>query len=165
VGSGYRRTPPPSIGPCSLLGRSPIVKPISTVTKAARVTVFARFKQSPTETAYALLRIVAGLLFTFHGVQKLFGFHAKGQPPVGSQVWFGGIIELVCGLAIALGFYTRCAAFLASGTMAVAYVQFHWKLALDERFWPAVNQGELALVYAFLFLFMACRGGGKWALR
>ena len=48
--------------------------------------------------------------------------------------------------------------------MAVAYVQFHWKLDLGERFWPAVNQGELALLYAFLFLFMACRGGGKWAV-
>jgi putative oxidoreductase len=126
--------------------------------------VFARLKQPPTETTYALLRFVAGLMFTFHGAQKLFGFHAKSQPPLGSQVWFGGIIELVCGLAIALGFYTRCAAFLASGTMAVAYVQFHWKLDLGERFWPAVNQGELALLYAFLFLFMACRGGGKWAV-
>ncbi|HKO95306.1 MAG TPA: DoxX family protein [Polyangiaceae bacterium] len=122
-------------------------------------------KQPPTETTYFLLRVVAGLLFAFHGVQKLFGFYAKHQPPVGSQVWFGGIIEFVGGLAIALGVYTRCAAFVASGTMAVAYVQFHWRLALGERFWPAVNQGELALLYAFLFLFMACRGGGKWALR
>jgi putative oxidoreductase len=127
--------------------------------------VFARLKQPPTETSYALLRIVSGLMFAFHGVQKLFGFHSKVQPPVGSQVWFGGIIELVCGLAIALGVYPRCAAFLASGTMAVAYLQFHWKLQLGERFWPAVNQGELALLYAFLFLFIACRGGGKWTVR
>jgi putative oxidoreductase len=127
--------------------------------------MFARLKQPPAEISYALLRIVAGLMFTFHGAQKVFGFQSSSQPPLGSQVWFGGIIELVCGLAIALGFYTRWAAFLASGTMAVAYVQFHWKLALDERFWPTVNKGELALLYAFLFLFMACRGSGKWALR
>jgi putative oxidoreductase len=127
--------------------------------------MFARLKQPPTETSYFLLRVVAGLMFAFHGVQKLFGFHATHQPPVGSQVWFGGIIEFVGGLAIALGVYTRCAAFVASGTMAVAYVQFHWRLSLGERFWPAINQGELALLYAFLFLFIACRGGGKWALR
>jgi len=127
--------------------------------------MFARLKQPPTETSYFLLRVVAGLMFAFHGVQKSFGFLAKAQPPVGSQVWFGGIIELVGGLAIALGVYTRCAAFVASGTMAVAYVQFHWRLALGERFWPAINQGELALLYAFLFLFIACRGGGKWTLR
>jgi putative oxidoreductase len=127
--------------------------------------VFARLKQPPTETTYVLLRVVSGLLFSFHGIQKVFGFHAKAQPPVGSQVWIGGVIEIVCGLCIALGVYTRAAAFLASGTMAVAYTQFHWKLDLGDRFWPAVNQGELALLYAFLFLFMACRGGGKWALR
>jgi putative oxidoreductase len=126
--------------------------------------VFARLKQPPTETTYVLLRVVAGLMFSFHGIQKVFGFHAKAQPPIGSQVWIGGVIEVVCGLCIALGVYTRSAAFLASGTMAVAYTQFHWKLDLGERFWPAVNQGELALLYAFLFLFMACRGSGKWAL-
>ncbi|MEY2934297.1 MAG: hypothetical protein RL033_5046 [Pseudomonadota bacterium] len=126
--------------------------------------MFARLKQPPTETTYVLLRVVAGLMFSFHGIQKVFGFHAKAQPPIGSQVWIGGVIEVVCGLCIALGIYTRPAAFLASGTMAVAYTQFHWKLDLGERFWPAVNQGELALLYAFLFLFMACRGSGKWAL-
>ncbi|MEY4548049.1 MAG: hypothetical protein RL685_4244 [Pseudomonadota bacterium] len=126
--------------------------------------MFARLKQPPTETTYVLLRVVAGLMFSFHGIQKVFGFHAKAQPPIGSQVWIGGVIEVVCGLCIALGVYTRSAAFLASGTMAVAYTQFHWKLDLGERFWPAVNQGELALLYAFLFLFMACRGSGKWAL-
>jgi putative oxidoreductase len=133
--------------------------------RSAGRAVFARLKSPPIETTYALLRIVSGLMFTFHGVQKLFGYQSKFQPPFGSQVWIGGVIELVCGLAIALGFYTRWAAFLASGTMAVAYLQFHWKLALGERLWPAVNQGELALLYAFLFLFVSCRGGGKWALK
>jgi putative oxidoreductase len=117
------------------------------------------------ETAYTLMRVVSGLMFSFHGVQKLFGVLSdQPQPEVGSQVWFGGWIELVCGLAIALGFKTRWAAFLASGTMAVAYVQFHWMLQLDQNFIPTINQGELALLYSLVFLFMACRGGGMWSL-
>jgi putative oxidoreductase len=127
--------------------------------------MFARLKQPPAEFSFVLLRIVSGLMFAFHGAQKLFGIYGKAPTPFGTQIWFGGLIEFVGGLAIALGVYTRCAAFLASGTMAVAYVQFHWQLALGERFWPAINQGELALLYAFLFLFIACRGGGKWTLR
>lgn len=116
------------------------------------------------EAFFAALRIVSGLAFAFHGVQKLFGLYAKSQPALGSQVWFGGLIELVCGLAIALGLFTAWAAFLASGTMAVAYVQFHWKFQLGEQLWPAVNKGELALVYAFLFLYVAARGAGPWSL-
>lgn len=114
--------------------------------------------------AYALLRIVAGLLFSFHGVQKILGVLSEHQPPVGSQLWIGGLIELVGGLLIAVGFQTRAAAFLCSGTMAVAYIQFHWKLALGASFLPAINKGELAVVYCFLFLYLACRGGVKWAV-
>ena len=118
-----------------------------------------------TETAYALLRIVSGLMFSFHGMQKLFGLLATyPKPAMGSQEWFGGVIELVCGLAIAGGLFTRYAAFLASGTMAVAYIQFHWKFAFNEQFFPTINKGELALLYSFVFLFMACRGGGQWSL-
>jgi putative oxidoreductase len=75
-------------------------------------------------------------------------------------MWVGGVIELVAGLAIAAGVFTTWAAFIASGTMAVAYTQFHWKLSLGAAFFPGINQGELALVYAFLFLFIACRGPG-----
>ena len=116
------------------------------------------------EKAYALLRIVAGAMFTFHGVQKVFGVLTEQQPPMGSQLWIGGAIELVCGAAIALGFRTRLAAFLASGTMAVAYFQFHWKLRFDSAFFPTVNGGELAALYSFVFLYMACRGAGPWSL-
>ncbi len=116
------------------------------------------------EAAYVLLRVVAGLLFAIHGVQKLFGVLGGFQPPAGSQLWVGALIELVTGLAIAAGAFTPWAAFLASGTMAVAYVQFHWKLALGEAFFPAVNKGELALLYALLFLYVACRGGGRWSV-
>ncbi len=83
---------------------------------------------------------------------------------IATQAGVGGVIELVCGIAIALGLFTRLAAFLASGTMAVAYIQFHWKGELDQRFFPIVNQGELAVVYCFLFLYMACRGAGRFSL-
>jgi putative oxidoreductase len=120
--------------------------------------VLTRFLAAWVGPAYALLRVVSGLLFAFHGFQKLFGVLTEFKPAVMSQLWIGGLIELATGLAIAVGFHAAWAAFLASGTMAVAYVQFHWKLQSGAQLLPAVNQGELALVYAFLFLFVACRG-------
>jgi putative oxidoreductase len=113
-----------------------------------------------TEPVYAALRIVTGLMFAFHGMQKVFGVLTEFQPPVGSQMWIGGVIELVAGLLIAVGFLTSWSAFLSSGTMAVAYTQFHWKLAMGSAFFPTVNKGELALIYAFVFLFIACKGAG-----
>ena len=115
--------------------------------------------------AYALMRIVTGFMFSFHGVQILFGVLSPMPPPtVGTQTWFGGIIELLGGLAVLIGFQTRLAAFLCSGTMAVAYFQFHWKFQLGSQIFPAVNQGEMAALYCFIFLFIACRGGVKWSL-
>ena len=126
--------------------------------------MLVRILEPRTEAAYVLLRVVAGLMFAFHGAQKLFGVLIDSQPPVGSQLWFGAILELGAGVAIAAGFFTAWAAFLASGTMAVAYVQFHWKLDFGEKFFPAVNNGELALLYSLLFLFVACRGGGRWSI-
>ena len=114
--------------------------------------------------AYAILRIVAGALFAFHGLQKVFGVLTDHQPPVGTQLWIGGLIELLAGAAIALGFFTSCAAFVASGQMAVAYIQFHWKFRFDEKFFPAVNGGEPALLYCFLFLFIACQGAGAFSV-
>lgn len=117
------------------------------------------------DLAYALLRIVAGLLFAFHGAQKLLGLFPRGPSPAfGSQAWLGGVIELVGGVLVAVGLFTRWAAFVASGTMAVAYTQFHWKGQLDRGFFPIVNGGELALLYAFLFLYVACRGAGARSL-
>jgi putative oxidoreductase len=112
--------------------------------------------------AYAVLRIVSGWALSLHGVQKIFGWPAPGHPPAfGSQLWLGGVIELVGGTLIALGLFTRSAAFLASGTMAVAYIQFHWKLAVADWKWlPSINKGELALVYCFLFLFVFAHGPG-----
>jgi len=111
---------------------------------------------------YAALRFMTGWMFAFHGAQKL--FLGAERPPLMSQIGLGGAIEFFCGLMIALGIKTRGAAFLASGTMAVAYIQFHWKFQFNSNFFPAVNQGELAVVYCFLFLFIACQGGGKYYL-
>lgn len=113
----------------------------------------------PLETiGFVALRVIAGACFAVHGVQKILGLlTTRGQPDVGSQMWFGGLIELVGGGLIAIGLLTRPFAILASGTMAVAYIQFHWKGAFDAGFFPAVNGGELALVYCFLFLYLAVR--------
>jgi len=113
---------------------------------------------------YALMRIMAGIMFAFHGAQKILGVLSQFQPPVGSQPWFAGIIELLGGLAVMLGFQTRAAAFICSGMMAVAYFQFHWKFQIGANFFPALNQGELAVLYCFVFLFIATRGGVKWCL-
>ncbi|HCH21010.1 MAG TPA: DoxX family protein [Cellvibrionales bacterium] len=105
-----------------------------------------------------LLRVMAGLMFSFHGVQKLFGILSQYPAPAfGSQLWFGGLIELGCGLLIAVGLFSRPAAFLASGTMAVAYIQFHWKFQFSEAFFPAINHGEAALLYCLIFFYLACR--------
>ena len=116
------------------------------------------------DRAYAFLRIVAGAMFAFHGVQKVFG--VLGEAAVTSadpQKLLGAWIELVAGSAIAMGLFTRVAAFIASGEMAVAYVQFHWKGRFDLNFFPGVNKGELALLYSLLFLYVACRGSGRYA--
>ena len=116
------------------------------------------------DQAYALMRIVTGFMFAFHGAQKILGLLAEFQPPVGSQIWIGGILELLGGLAVLLGFHTRLAAFLCIGEMAVADFQFHWKFQLGSKFFPAINKGELAALYCFVFLLIACRGGVKWCL-
>src|ERR1041385_6232608 len=97
-----------------------------------------------TEIAYALLRVVVALSLSFHGAQKLFGVAGGHVPERFTQLWFGGVIELTTGLLVAAGAGTTWAAFLASGTMAVAYVQFHWKLQLGAQFFPAINRGETA---------------------
>lgn len=115
--------------------------------------------------AYALLRIVSGAMFAFHGAQKLFGFLGASRVPLVSQMGLGGVIEFFGGLAIAIGLGTRWAAFLCSGTMAVAYFQFHWKFAFDTNFFPTVNRGELAALYCFVFLLIACKGSGIWSAR
>jgi len=111
-----------------------------------------------------LLRIISGFLFSFHGMQKVFGLLTEMQPPVGSQLWIGGVIELVAGIAIMAGLGARIAAFIASGEMAVAYFQFHWKFQMGAAFFPVVNKGELAALYCFVFLFIATKGAGIWSI-
>jgi putative oxidoreductase len=113
--------------------------------------------------AYAVLRIVAGFMFTFHGVQKILGVLATKAPPaMWSQKWVGGVIELVGGVLIMLGLFTRPAAFLSAGTMAVAYWQFH---AIERgKLLPIQNGGELAALYCFVFLLIVARGAGALSL-
>jgi putative oxidoreductase len=114
---------------------------------------------------YAALRIVAGAMFAFHGAQKVLGWHAPFMPPVGSELWIGGVLELVGGILIAAGLLVRPAAFVLAGQMAVAYIQFHWKGAFAGGMWiPGVNKGELAALYCFVFLFIAAHGPGRAAL-
>ena len=118
-----------------------------------------------TDHAYALLRLVTGFMFTFHGCQKMFGLLSEyPMPAMGTQMWFGGLIELFGGLLVMLGFQTRLAAFLSSGTMAVAYFQFHWKFQMGPALLPGVNKGEMAALYCFIFLLIACRGAVKWGV-
>lgn len=118
---------------------------------------------------YALFRIVLGLLFAFHGAQKALGIYREGFPPdfhlePFTQVWFGAYIELIGGLLVMLGLFTRPAAFLCSGQMAVAYAQFHWKGQFGAQFWPPVNHGETAVLFCWAFLYIAAAGDGIWSL-
>lgn len=110
--------------------------------------------------AYALLRIVSGLLFLFHGLQKLFGMFGGQKVELASQMGAAGIIELVGGALIMIGLAASPAAFVASGEMAFAYFTAHQ----PNGTWPVENQGELAALYAFIFLYIATRGSGIWSV-
>jgi putative oxidoreductase len=113
-----------------------------------------RFLNRFAPACFALLRIVAGLLFACHGAQKLFGVLGGTAVPLTSQMGAAGVIELAGGLLIAVGFLTSYAAFIASGEMAVAYFQAH----APHGFWPILNHGELPVLFSFLFLYIAARG-------
>ena len=111
----------------------------------------------------ALLRIVTGLLFLEHGTAKLFAFPVAvpGVPhPLPTIVLASAIIELACGSLITLGLFTRLAAFIASGEMAVAYFMAHF----PRGFWPIANMGEAAILYCFIFLYLAAAGAGAWSI-
>jgi len=115
---------------------------------------------------YVLLRIVVGLLFACRGAQKLFGVFGGlgGQPgasvPLFSLMGLAGCLEFVGGLLIALGILTSFAAFVASGEMGFAYFMQHF----PRGFWPIQNGGELAVLYCFLFLYIAAHGAGMWGV-
>jgi putative oxidoreductase len=111
----------------------------------------------------ALLRIVTALMFLQHALSKLFGFPPGAMPGLqatGTYLWFVGVFELVVGLLVLLGLFTRLAAFLAAGEMAVAY----WTVHAARGFYPAVNMGELAALYCFVFLYLAAAGAGAWSV-
>ena len=114
---------------------------------------------------YAILRIVSGFLILWHGSQKLLGYPPSGMPASGEGISplmaVGGTIELVGGIMIMIGLFTSIAAFLASGMMAVAYFMVHFSTASPL---PIVNKGEPAVVYCFLFLYLASRGSGVWSV-
>jgi putative oxidoreductase len=110
---------------------------------------------------FALLRIVSGLMFAMHGCQKLLAWPGdKPAVEIASLMGVAGIIELVGGILIAVGFLASWAAFLASGEMAVAYFKVH----APNAPLPILNQGELAVVYCFLFLYIAAHGSGIWSI-
>jgi putative oxidoreductase len=109
---------------------------------------------------YALLRIVAGFMFACHGAQKVLGLLGGKQQPMFTMPWTAGMIELVCGLLILVGLLTSFAAFIASGEMAVAYFMAHQGTGML----PIQNRGELAALYAFVFLYIASRGAGPWGV-
>jgi putative oxidoreductase len=116
------------------------------------------------ERIYAVLRIIAGLMFMAHGLQKIFGMF--GGTPEGAPafiVYGAGVIELVTGALIAIGLFTAPAAFIASGTMAVAYFIGH-VVPNGGNLLPIVNKGELAVLYCWVFLFMAVKGSGVWSV-
>jgi len=112
----------------------------------------------------SLLRIVSGLLFMAHGTQKFLSFPAGPMagsgPALASLGAYAGIVELACGLLIAIGLFTRPAAFLASGTMAVAY----WYAHAPQNFYPVNNGGDAAILYCFIFLYLVFAGPGPWSL-
>ncbi|MCP8882023.1 DoxX family protein [Devosia sp. XJ19-1] len=111
--------------------------------------------------ALAVLRVVAALLFFLHGTQKLFGFPAaEFAPPAFSIFWFAGVIEIVTSVLIAIGLFTRPAAFIASGTMAVAY----WMVHAPGNMYPTNNAGDAAILFCFVFLYLVFAGPGAWSV-
>ncbi len=111
----------------------------------------------------SLLRIAAALIFIAHGTQKLFGFPTppqSGLPPAFSLYWVGGVLEAFGGAMLLVGLFTRPVAFILSGMMAVAYWMFH----APRGVYPLLNGGDAAILYCFVFLYIAFAGGGVWSL-
>jgi len=110
--------------------------------------------------AFALLRFMAGAMWILHGTRKLWGWPGSGKPSTATLSIVGGWIEVIGGTMIAAGFLAGYAAFVASGTMAVAY----WLRHGTDAFWPIANRGELAVLYCFLFIWIAAHGAGQWSI-
>jgi len=109
----------------------------------------------------ALLRIVVGLLFLEHGLSKFFGFPVPFPVhPLPTLLIAAGVIECLSGFLVTIGLFTLLAAFIASGEMAVAY----WMEHFPNGFWPLANKGEAAILYCFVFLYLAAAGAGAWSV-
>jgi putative oxidoreductase len=111
----------------------------------------------------SVLRIVAALIFLLHGTQKLFGFPAPPagrSPAVMSLFWIGAILELVGGLLLLIGAFTRPVAFILAGEMAVAYWMFH----APRNLYPTLNGGDASILYCFIFLYLVFAGPGPWSV-
>ena len=108
----------------------------------------------------SLLRFVAGLSFMQHGLSKLFGFPAAAPAHMTSLVVAAAIIEVLGGLLVCVGLFARLAAFIMSGEMAIAYFTVHF----PKSFFPILNGGDLAIMYCFVFFYIAVAGGGAWSL-
>jgi len=112
----------------------------------------------------SVLRVVAGFLFLAHGTQKLFGFPSTmANPPVfplSSLLGAAGALEVVGGPLILIGLFTRPVAFILAGEMAYAYFKVHAR----QNSWPLLNNGEVTVLYCFLFLYFSVAGGGEWSL-
>ncbi len=124
-------------------------------------TEMSHFMSSYQSQTYALLRIVAGFLFLWHGMSKFFGIPVpapEGAPAF--VIWGAGTIELIGGALVMVGLVTRWAAFICSGLMAVAYFMAHW----PQGFLPLQNQGELAALYCFVFFYISAAGPGIWSI-
>ncbi len=128
------------------------------------MSIFESAKPPWPERMLAIFRVIAGLVFMTAGTTIVFGYPPGpvGMPPFSltSQMGIGGILEFVGGLAIVLGLFTRPVAFVLAGEMAVAYFQFH----APNSFFPTVNQGIPAIMYCFLFLYLAVAGPGAWSV-
>lgn len=109
---------------------------------------------------YAVLRIVVGFLFLLHGTQKLLNFPNSPPMPVSGLLTAAAVIEIITGLMILLGFFASVAAFIASGEMAVAYFLAHQPQGLL----PIQNSGEAAVLFSFVFLYIAAKGAGVWSV-
>ena len=136
--------------------RLQVEKPATDRTEAIMERVLGRFALH----VYALLRIVAGLLFACHGAQKLLGVLGGQQVVLTSKLGLAGVIELVGGLMISFGCLTSVTAIIASGEMVWAYFTVH----APRGYFPIRNGGELAGLYCFLFLYIASRGAGPWGI-
>ena len=122
------------------------------------------FLRPHADRIYALLRIMTGFMFMFHGMQKLFGMFGGVPPGAPPFIIYGaGGIELICGVLVLIGLFTGPAAFLASGTMAAAFFMGH-VIPAKGNILPIVNQGELAALYCFVFLYLSAHGSGIWSV-